>query len=142
MFTLHPQLANDTATLGDLTLCRVLLMNDAQYPWIILVPRRDNLTELYQLNATDRQRYQVESAQLAQQMMTEFSGDKFNVAALGNAVPQLHIHHIVRFKNDAAWPTPVWGVRPVQPYSEQALRTMIQRLRTLLSASFDDFQAG
>lgn len=131
-FELHPRLAADTFTVGDLPLCRLLLMNDAQYPWTILVPRRSGLRELYELHEPDLQRYWRESMQLSQVLMQEFRGDKLNVAALGNMVPQLHIHHIVRFSGDAAWPAPVWGKHPAQPYGECQRNERVQRLRTLL----------
>lgn len=131
-FELHPQLAADTVLVGDLPLCRLLLMNDRQYPWTILVPRRAGLREIYELHESDQLRFWRESAQLSQTLMTAFGGDKLNVAALGNMVPQLHIHHIVRFKGDPAWPAPVWGKHPAQPYETSALNERLQQLRTLL----------
>ena len=131
-FELHPQLAADTLVVGDLPLCRLLLMNDRQYPWTILVPRRAGLREIYELHESDQLRFWRESAQLSQVLMRAFSGDKLNVAALGNMVPQLHIHHIVRFKGDPAWPAPVWGKHPAQPYDGAALSERLQLLRSLL----------
>lgn len=131
-FELHPQLAADTVWVGDLPLCRLLLMKDRQYPWTILVPRRAGLREIYELHESDQLRFWRESAQLSQTLMRAFNGDKLNVAALGNMVPQLHIHHVVRFKGDPAWPAPVWGKHPAQPYEADALQERVQLLRTLL----------
>ncbi len=121
MFELHPLLESDTLPLGTLPLCRVLLMNDAQYPWLILVPQRTDVTEIFQLKGKDRQQLELESSALAELMMTHFQGDKFNIGTLGNIVSQLHVHHIVRFKNDAAWPQPVWGAMPRKPYAQDLL---------------------
>ena len=132
-FELHAQLAADTVVVGDLPLCRLLLMNDQQYPWTILVPRRAGLREIYELHEADQLRFWRESAQLSQTLMTAFAGDKLNVAALGNMVPQLHIHHIVRFKGDPAWPAPVWGKHPAQPYVANALNERLQLLRGLVA---------
>lgn len=132
-FELHPQLAADTVLVGDLPLCRLLLMNDRQYPWTILVPRRAGLREIYELHESDQLRFWRESAQLSQTLMRVFSGDKLNVAALGNMVPQLHVHHIVRFKDDPAWPAPVWGKHPAQPYDSATLNERLQLLRGLMS---------
>jgi diadenosine tetraphosphate (Ap4A) HIT family hydrolase len=128
-FDLHPRLSADTIVVGDLPLCRLLLMNDAQYPWTILVPRRTNLREIYELRVSDQQQLWRESAQLSQLLMATFKGDKLNVAALGNMVPQLHIHHIVRFASDAAWPAPVWGKHPPRPYDEVALSERLKLLK-------------
>lgn len=132
-FELHPQLAADTVLVGDLPLCRLLLMNDRQYPWTILVPRRAGLREIYEMHESDQLRFWRESAQLSQTLMTAFAGDKLNVAALGNMVPQLHIHHIVRFKGDPAWPAPVWGKHPAQAYDSATLNERLQQLRALLN---------
>ena len=132
MQQLHPQLYADTVTLGLLPLSRVLLMNDAQYPWLILVPQRAGITEVFQLSAKDRQQLDQESCSIASILMTHFQADKLNIAALGNVVPQLHIHHIVRFKSDAAWPKPVWGTKPSIPYSKEQLAQRSEELIALL----------
>lgn len=116
MFQLHPQLTQDTLPLGNCTLCRLLLMNDANYPWFILVPERENIREIHELNDSDRHQLWDESAQLARALAAVFHPDKLNIAALGNQVPQLHVHHIVRYKSDPAWPAPVWGKVPARPY--------------------------
>lgn len=131
-FELHPQLAKDTLVLGDFALCRLLLMNDAQYPWCILVPRRAGIREIHDLNDADRRQLWDESALLSRALMDLFKGDKLNVAALGNVVPQLHVHHIVRFKSDPAWPAPVWGRVPARPYVESESAERVKILRQAL----------
>lgn len=133
-FVLHERLAADCLVVGDWPLCRVLLMNDGNYPWLILVPRRPDLREIYQLDGADRSQLLAESCLLGETMMREFSGDKLNVAALGNMVPQLHVHHVVRKAGDAAWPAPVWGKVPAKPYSTPEVIAFLASLRTLLSA--------
>ncbi len=124
-FELHPRLAADTIQIGDWPLCRVLLMNDAHYPWVILVPRRAGIREIYELASDDQQALLQESVRLGRTLMQCFGGHKLNVAALGNVVPQLHLHHVVRRVEDAAWPAPVWGRTPAQPYGEEALAQRI-----------------
>jgi len=118
---IHPTLKNDCLLLGRLPLCHVLLMNDANYPWCILVPDREGVSEIYQLSPGDQQRLTTESAALGECLMQIFDGHKLNIGALGNVVPQLHVHHIVRYQTDAAWPAPVWGKLPAMPYSEQKM---------------------
>ena len=137
MFELHPQLSADTFVIGDLPLCRLLLVNDSQYPWLILVPRRAGIKESYQLNESDRQQLMIESNTLGRLLMNHFNGDKLNVAALGNMVPQLHIHHIVRFRTDPTWPQPVWGVLPSLAYKVNALNTLIFELTELVTSKLD-----
>lgn len=132
MFELHAQLAKDCVVLGDLGLSRVLLMNDAQYPWLILVPRRADISEVFQLTAQEQRELWGEVADLASLLAGHFNADKMNVAALGNMVSQLHVHVIVRHNDDAAWPRPVWGVNPARPYAQDALSARIAELTTLL----------
>lgn len=120
MFELHPRLAEDTLAIGDFPLCRLLLMNDASYPWFILVPRRAGIREIFELAPADQQKLLRESSHLSQVLNSLFQADKLNIAALGNMVPQLHVHHIVRFRHDRAWPKPVWGLFPATPYTERA----------------------
>lgn len=132
MFTLHNQLAKDCVPLGDFPLCRALLMNDAQYPWVILVPRREDVAELFQLSRFDQQLLLDEVSSVAAALAGHFNADKMNVAALGNVVPQLHLHIIARFREDPAWPRPVWGVLPAQAYADDALRQRLQELEALL----------
>lgn len=114
--------------MGDFPLSRLLLMNDSRYPWFILVPRRPGITEIFQLGETDQQQLQRESVALGQGIMSVFGGDKLNVAALGNLVSQLHIHHIVRYRDDATWPGPVWGVGIAVPYTPEQLAVLREKI--------------
>jgi diadenosine tetraphosphate (Ap4A) HIT family hydrolase len=108
-------------------------MKDANYPWCILVPDREEITEIYQLSAVDQQQLTLESAILARTLAETFQADKMNIAALGNVVPQLHIHHVVRYQHDAAWPAPIWGAVPAKPYSTAALQAIVAQLRQALT---------
>lgn len=132
MFELHTQLAKDCAVVGDLGLCRVLLMNDSSYPWLILVPRREVVEELFQLSLTDQRQLIEEVSGVSEALASHARADKMNVAALGNVVPQLHVHVIARRRTDAAWPRPVWGVQPAQPYADGALAQELSELVALL----------
>jgi diadenosine tetraphosphate (Ap4A) HIT family hydrolase len=120
-FNLHPQLERDCITIGRLTLCRLLLMNDKQFPWFILVPEIEGITEIFQLDKQQQGLLIEESSFLAEQLNTLYKADKINIAAIGNLVPQLHVHHVVRYRSDKAWPVPVWGKFTTIPYSEQEL---------------------
>jgi len=133
VFQLHAQLARDCHLIGDLQLSRALLLDDRRYPWVILVPRRPAVREIYQLPPEDRERLLEESCATSAFMMRRFAGDKLNVGALGNLVPQLHLHHVVRRVGDPAWPGPVWGHSAAVPYSSEALDERLQILRTGLS---------
>lgn len=128
-WSLHPQLDNDTAPVGDLPLCRVLLTRDANYPWLVLVPRRAGMVEIIDLDEADAARLMTEIAQASLALQAVTGCDKLNVAALGNAVPQLHVHVIARRRNDAAWPRPVWGVAPARPYAARDIDGLIAALR-------------
>jgi diadenosine tetraphosphate (Ap4A) HIT family hydrolase len=108
-FKLHPQLANDTTVIGHFPLSVALLIKDSAVPWVILVPKRDSLLELHHLPMEEQQQFLLESQAVNQALESLFSPDKLNLGALGNMVPQLHIHHVARFKADVAWPGPVWG---------------------------------
>ena len=130
MFELHTQLEQDCEQLGRFALCRLLLMRDANYPWCVLVPERARVTEIYQLSEADQWQLMRESATLAETMAKLFAADKMNVAALGNIVPQLHIHHIARRRDDPAWPAPVWGKLPARSYAEQELTETAAALRS------------
>ncbi len=132
-FVLHPRLEADCRLLGDWPLSRVLLMNDAQYPWCILVPRCDGVMDMHHLSEADQQQLMAESCRLSRVMEQLFQPTKMNVAALGNVVPQLHVHHIARFDNDAAWPAPIWGKVPVVAYEAEALEAMVTRLQKALA---------
>ncbi len=116
-FQLDDRLERDTVKLVAWPLSDVLLMNDCQYPWVILVPRRPGVSEIYQLSESDQQQLLKESVFLGEQLMAAYSGEKLNVAALGNVVNQLHVHHVIRFAGDKAWPGPVWGKFPAEPYT-------------------------
>lgn len=120
-FSLHPQLANDCFELADLPLCKLLLCNDSAYPWFILVPKVNDITDIYQLDWQQQQQLLNESSLLSELLMQVFTGDKMNVAALGNVVEQLHVHHIVRYKTDVSWPKPIWGQQPLTPYTDDEL---------------------
>ncbi|MEE3132334.1 MAG: HIT domain-containing protein, partial [Pseudomonadota bacterium] len=111
-FNIHKQLLADCEQLGNLDLCSVLLMRDARFPWLILVPRIDGLRDLHDLPATYRERAFTEIEITSEALRTYTSADKINVAALGNMVPQLHIHVIGRREDDAGWPAPVWSAGP------------------------------
>lgn len=132
-FELHPKLAEDCHYLGDFPLCALLMSKDANYPWFILVPRQANISEAFQLSSIDQQKLQHESSELSHALSTGFSADKMNIAALGNMVPQLHLHHIVRYKTDAAWPNPVWGYVDAKAYSQSSLEERIQKTQQLLN---------
>ena len=132
MITLNPQLEKGSIPLGEFQLCSLLLINDSHYPWFILLPNRENLSEIFQLSAADQQQLMLESSFFSRVLMQVFSADKINVAALGNVVPQLHIHHIARYKNDACWPDPVWGAVPAVPYNDKQRQDIIETLQPLL----------
>ena len=131
-FELDPRLAADTFLVDETPLSRVLLMNDARYPWLILVPRRSDVTEPFELSEVDQAQLWQESMRLGEAMKAHFSADKLNIAALGNQVAQLHVHHIARFHTDDAWPGQVWGVGSAAPYSDAARDALIDELRSLL----------
>jgi diadenosine tetraphosphate (Ap4A) HIT family hydrolase len=135
--TLHPQLQADCVMVGRFPLCHLLLMQDANYPWFILVPDRDGVREIHELGAADRQQLLHESVQLSRALVAAFAPDKLNIAALGNVVPQLHVHHVVRYRDDAAWPAPVWGRVPARPYDPAGLADRLARLKSVLPAVFD-----
>jgi diadenosine tetraphosphate (Ap4A) HIT family hydrolase len=128
-FTLHPTLARDSVEVARLPLCRVLLMNDSRFPWLILVPARESMRELHELQAGDRAVLIEEIAQASEALGRLVQPDKLNVGALGNIVPQLHVHVIARFATDAAWPGPVWGSGAAVPYAQDELEELRGRLR-------------
>ncbi|MGF1639776.1 MAG: HIT domain-containing protein [Rhodospirillales bacterium] len=129
MFELHPRLREDGIDLGRFALCRLLLMNDATYPWFILVPERRDVREVHDLSDADQHLLIDESSRLARWLGEAYRADKINVAALGNMVPQLHWHVIVRYRTDPAWPAPVWGRGPSRPYSPEQIAAVRERLR-------------
>lgn len=127
-FSLHERLQADTISLGRLALSRLLLMNDATYPWLILVPERPDVREIIELAAADRVTLMDEITAVSQALTAMLRPDKLNVAAIGNLVPQLHIHVVARFRSDPAWPAPVWGRTPPRPYSPAAAAEMSTQL--------------
>jgi diadenosine tetraphosphate (Ap4A) HIT family hydrolase len=129
MFTLHNKLKDDTLEIISLALSRVLLMNDSSFPWLVLVPARDGIREIHELCVGDRAVLIEEVAAASEIIQGLFSPDKINVGALGNLVPQLHIHVIGRFRADSAWPGPVWGAGTARPYTEEELNTVSVRIR-------------
>ncbi len=128
MFKLDERLLKDTVALGDFALCRVLLMNDSRYPWLILVPRCADMSEVFQLTAAEQQQLWQETSHVGQVLKGVFQADKINIATLGNVVKQLHMHVVVRMQDDAAWPAPV-------AYTGEVLAAM----RARLQAAFDGY---
>lgn len=135
-FILHPQLANDCFELADFPLCKLLLCNDSAYPWFILVPKVNDITDIYQLDWEQQQQLVNESSLLSELVMQVFVGDKMNVAALGNVVEQLHVHHVVRYKNDISWPKPIWGQQPLTPYTQLELAALKDKVLPKLAIIF------
>ncbi|MEX5629681.1 HIT domain-containing protein [Pseudomonas marginalis] len=136
MFALDQRLQQDTLVIGDFPLCRLLLSNDSNYPWFILVPRINGISEVFQLDVADQQILWKETTLLAQLLNEGLGADKMNIGALGNVVSQLHVHVIVRNRDDAAWPAPVWGKHPARPYTDEQVAAIRVRLRALLPADF------
>jgi diadenosine tetraphosphate (Ap4A) HIT family hydrolase len=141
MFRLHPRLAQDGFPLGRFPLCRLLLMNERRYPWFILVPERTGIGEIHHLEEADQFRLIRESCALSRTLSEVFRPDKLNVAALGNRVPQLHVHHVVRYRDDPAWPEPVWGRFAPEPYPDSAVGGIRARLRKAGLPDFAFFEA-
>jgi diadenosine tetraphosphate (Ap4A) HIT family hydrolase len=131
---LHPQLADDTHPLAHWPLCEVRLMDDANHPWLILVPRVEDATELTDLDADRQTQLMREIDRACRALQTAVKPHKLNVAALGNQVPQLHVHVIARYREDIAWPRPVWGNATAQPYSPEALVQRVEALRAAMDA--------
>jgi len=128
-WSLHSQLAADSVPVGDLALSRVVLANDANYPWLILVPRRAALVELIDLEQNEQVQLLAEIADAARVLKDITACDKLNIAALGNQVPQLHVHVIARRRSDAAWPNPVWGVMPPKAYDPSERERLLDNIR-------------
>ena len=132
MFQLHERLQADTVLVAEFNLSLVLLSKDANYPWIILVPKRHSIQEIYQLAIEDRHQLLHESCTVAETMTALFNPDKLNIATIGNMVPQLHMHHVARFKNDGAWPGPVWGAQSAASYNKDKLASLVLELQAAL----------
>ncbi len=128
-FTLDPRLAADTFAAADLELSRVLLMNDSRYPWLILVPRREALREIVDLDAAERALLMEEIAAASRFMRALPGVEKLNVGALGNVVSQLHVHVLGRHTGDPAWPGPVWGAGARVPYAQGEAEALVARAR-------------
>jgi diadenosine tetraphosphate (Ap4A) HIT family hydrolase len=128
-WSLHPQLAKDTIDIGDLPLSRVLVIKDANYPWLLLVPRREGAVEIIDLDEVAQAQLMTETTRVSRALKEITKCDKLNVAALGNVVPQLHVHIIARRTSDVAWPRPVWGVAPPVPHDAQEVQHFISAIR-------------
>jgi diadenosine tetraphosphate (Ap4A) HIT family hydrolase len=128
-WSLHPLLANDTIDIGDLPLSRVLVINDANYPWLLLVPRRTEANEVIDLNEVEQAQLMTEIARVARALKDVTGCDKLNIAALGNVVPQLHVHIIARRTGDAAWPRPAWGAVAAIEHDKAELESFIGAIR-------------
>ena len=131
-FILDNRLKADTLFVGDLPLSRVLLMNNAYFPWVILVPRIEGISELFQLTEEDLLNFHNESNYFLEAMSNAYNADKMNIASLGNIVSQLHTHVIVRYKNDEALPSPVWSFQKTQKYQSDAAKIEIDKLTDLV----------
>ncbi len=128
-WALHPQLAQDTVNIGDLPLSRVLVIHDANYPWLLLVPRRIGVGEILDLDEVEQAQLMTEITRVSRALKSVTACDKLNIAALGNVVPQLHVHVIARRRGDAAWPKPVWGQAPARTHDPAELEGFIAALR-------------
>lgn len=133
MFTLHERLDADTFKVCDLELCQLLLINDTTYPWLVLVPRREDAVEITDLSTEEQALLMLEMSKVSVILQKMTGAEKMNVAALGNMVPQLHIHVIARFKNDPAWPAPIWGKSEAMPYGENIKTEFIKALSEKLT---------
>ena len=132
-WALDPQLERDTVEIGDMPLCRALLINDANYPWLLLVPRRHHIVEIVDLDYIEQAQLMNEIAQAARSLKAITGCDKINVAALGNVVPQLHVHVVARSRGDPAWPKPVWGTVSPRSYDDAELQKLLTPLRQRLA---------
>jgi diadenosine tetraphosphate (Ap4A) HIT family hydrolase len=128
-WTLHPQLESDTSPVGDLPLSRLLLANDANYPWLLLVPRCAGVSEIIALADAEQVALAAEIVRVCRALKAVAPCDKLNVAALGNVVAQLHVHVIARRRDDPAWPKPVWGAAPVRDYDPATRERLVAALR-------------
>jgi diadenosine tetraphosphate (Ap4A) HIT family hydrolase len=128
-FELHPDLQRDGILIGRFKLNLALLINDKSYPWFVLVPQRANIRDTIDLTGEDFELLWQESRTFSAAIMKIFEGEKLNVAALGNMTPQLHVHHVVRFSTDVAWPKPIWGVQPLQPYNADEIKNIVAQIK-------------
>jgi len=137
-FYLDKRLEEDTFALGDLPLCKVLLMNVSDFPWIIVVPRLPNIIEIFDLSTSQQENYRKEITYMASKMSKLYTSDKMNIASLGNIVSQFHTHIIARYKDDAAWPKPVWSLKRMKKYKKEDSIIEIDKLKRLV----DDYHWG
>ena len=127
-FELNPRLSADSLLIGEFPLTSLLMMNDSQFPWFVLVPRRNNIKEAYQLNQSDQSVLWQESLNLSRVIMKHFKGDKLNVAVIGNIVSQFHLHHVIRYEKDICWPKPIWGQQPMKSIESKDLKICMSEL--------------
>lgn len=132
MFQLHPDLQKDTYTVGQFNLSLILLHKDANYPWLILVPKREKVLEIHHLMEDEQVQLIKESSHLSEVMTSIYDPITMNIAALGNLVPQLHVHHVARFKDDITWPKPIWGAAEPKAYEPDVLQDRLDRLHSSL----------
>ena len=137
-FYLDKRLEEDTFALGDLPLCKVLLMNVSDFPWIIVVPRLPNIIEIFDLSTSQQENYRKEITYMASKMSKLYTSDKMNIASLGNIVSQFHTHIIARYKDDVAWPKPVWSLKSMKKYKKEDSIIEIDKLKRLV----DDYRWG
>jgi len=135
-WSLHPQLEQDTEPVGDLPLSRLLVNNDANYPWLLLVPRQAGIREITDLDDKDQSQLMIEIAHTSRALKDVTACHKLNVAAIGNMVPQLHIHIVARQRDDPAWPKPVWGAAPARAYDLAERKRFITALRDKIGLSW------
>ena len=128
---LHPLLAKDCLPIVSLGVCRVYLQNNSNFPWLVLIPMREDLSEIFDMSIEDYEQVMSEVRAITKHFASFTGADKMNVATLGNVVPQLHIHIIARFKNDPAWPNPVWNALPPKPYAQDKAELLIKELRAI-----------
>jgi diadenosine tetraphosphate (Ap4A) HIT family hydrolase len=134
-WSLHPQLDQDCVTIADLPLSRLLLSRDANYPWLLLVPRRPGMSEIIDLDTVEQEQLMIEIDVASRALKAATACDKLNIAAIGNLVPQLHVHIVARRRDDPAWPKPVWGTVPARPYDLAERERFIAALRRKLVLS-------
>jgi diadenosine tetraphosphate (Ap4A) HIT family hydrolase len=133
-FELNARLQQDTLEVMDLHFSRLLLMNDSRFPWLVLVPMKNNILEIFELEKVEQHQLLLEITEISKIFKTMFNADKLNVASIGNIVPQLHVHIIARTKNDSAWPSPVWGFGKSLPYSLKQAELIIHNLKDLINS--------
>lgn len=140
MFELHSRLKADTIAIGDLNLCQLRLMNNALIPWLILVPKCPDIREVYELSDQQQLALTQETSLISELAMQTFHGDKLNIGAIGNLVPQLHVHIIVRYESDPIWPKPVWGNIDEHPYTEEEVKLVRETLQTAVQRKLAQFR--